>query len=387
MVPDFATMIATRLFAQHTFKLGDIEFLCQCDPTLSERQFTYVENYIPAGGASTSLGRFHMRTVMDDALFHTASQHLVTRKTDSLIEFCAGVVYAVYVSPEGTWFRPCQDAQDDSVGEYLVYKRREEVDILLHHASRHPERYLLRAMREIMLRCYENAHGSLFHAAGVTLNQHGLMFCGRSSAGKTTVMTLCLQTLGAQLLANDRLIFMRTPTPQLIAVPMSVRVGLGTLSQIPPLQAFLVAHQLSRPQITRPLPGKATDFGSVKKIEFSPAEYTEAIGTSFTQCTPLTAIIFPKLTDDETAVWSRTLPPPQAAERLKEICFTPHDETWLQPWLIERLATNDELVCRSTATCEFLARSYPSIEIGFGVRQPWHEITRRVAESIGGFLV
>ena len=113
--------------------------------------------------------------------------------------------------------------------------RGDRVDLHVADPARGP-RHVLRVIRELMLRAYEDAGAVVFHAAGVDVDGGTVMICGPRGAGKTTAAAALLHQFGprARLLSNDRLL--ACDGHQVVAVPLPVPVARGTLDAFPALQ-------------------------------------------------------------------------------------------------------------------------------------------------------
>lgn len=99
--------------------------------------------------------------------------------------------------------------------------------------------------------------GALMHACGVVDGGvHGLLFCGRSGAGKTTTARLW-QRVGATVLNDDRTI-VRTDLPEITIFGTPWH---GDLPQVAnagaPLRGIFILRHAERPSLHRLVPGRA----------------------------------------------------------------------------------------------------------------------------------
>ncbi|MPZ00449.1 MAG: hypothetical protein GEU97_21195 [Actinophytocola sp.] len=231
-------------------------------------------------------------------------------------------------------------------------------------------------MREAMLRTYENTGGVVFHGAGVTCGGHGIMVCGPRHAGKTTMLAALLRSTGAQMLSNDRLLLVNDH--QLLAVPLPVPIARGTVEAIPELRRTVPA--LTRPQT--PLAQLPTVFGTTHKAEFTAREFATALGVRLTGSGSLTTVLVPRLSDSNEVTSIRRLPAAELEATLRGNCFTPHDEFWLQPWLVPRTRSDDELARHAQQRIPGIAPRLTGYEVRHGVRRGFDELSDVAADLI-----
>lgn len=161
-------------------------------------------------------------------------------------------------------------------------------------------------------------------------------------------------------------------------MPLPVRLARGTIDAAPELAK--AARALARPQRDpRQLP---TAFGATAKAEFSPGEYTAALGTSVAAGSWLRAILVARLTDTTDPARVRPLPPEETQQVLQQNCFTPHDEFWTRPWLVPRTTPEITLRRRAQQLIRQVAADVPGFEVNFGVRNPLDELDKTVRNLV-----
>lgn len=136
-------------------------------------------------------------------------------------------------------------------GHYVVIQP-EEGDLLYVCTREEPlvgGSYLLRVIRELILRHAENRQGIIIHgAAAGGIGSEGVLICGDKASGKTSFL-LYLLGQGYEFVANDRVILHQQPGAfSLEYVPLAIRVGLGSAESFPELEVCLQDYDFSRKQ-------------------------------------------------------------------------------------------------------------------------------------------
>jgi hypothetical protein len=254
------------------------------------------------------------------------------------------------------------------------------VDLHVADPARGP-RHLLRVIRELMLRAYEDAGAVVLHAAGVEVDGGTVMICGPGGAGKTTAAAALLHQFGprARLLSNDRLL--ACDGHQVVAVPLPVPVASGTLGAFPALRAAVPAARRARPGEPAPadLPG---EFGTVGKIAFPARDFAAAFGAGLAASSQVTAIVIPSLTDTADPAAVRHASTAEAQAALAACCFTPADEFW-RPWLVARARPDADLAAHAAWRCRQLAASVPCVTVSSGIRGPLGGFAEALAAVTG----
>lgn len=306
-----------------------------------------------------------MNVHIDDTKYDQIVRWAVRSPTTRHIEIVPSVFFQERRSSSGPrYYTVAVDGLEHQTNAYAVRAYERHIDLYLRSTAQKPHSYPLRLMREAMIRTYEDHGGVVFHAAGTDLAGEDVMICGPRSAGKTTLLTCLLRLTRGALLSNDRLIL--EPSGRLIAVPLPVPIAKGTIDAVTELRS--ATPRLSRPQQeTSELPGR---FGATIKAEFSPREYTAALGTTRAPGSWLRTIMVARLTDDSAPARMRELPREHTRQVLAANCFTPHDEFWQQPWLVPRMGPDSELQSHAEQLTQRTADHIRCFEVAFGVRNP-----------------
>ena len=355
---------AEALFAGHRFRIVT-------DPAFAPDQNTYLRAFVPEQqflapvcGEETSV-----RIRLDADLLAEQCARLAAAPSVTVVPFRAEP-YRTCRLGETTWWRPCPDSclpQD----HLLARDAAGRLTVLLRPGAERGERYLMRAVRETVMRCAEDRGWSVFHAAAAALGDRGVLIAAPSGAGKTTVLTALAAHQGADMVASDRAL-VDAAGHQVAGVPLSVRIGGGTLAAVPAAQRGPASGTV--PEV----------FGSPRKAALTPREFASAFGCRLLESAPLTLVVVPRLLDDDTGLQVRLLDQRRARARLAAACCTPHDEDWLEPFLARRARTEDDLAHGARTLLEHMAATMPVLEVTAGVHQP--SLPARIADTVAGRL-
>ncbi|NIJ10480.1 hypothetical protein FHU38_000824 [Saccharomonospora amisosensis] len=370
------TNLSTR---RHTWTAhaGDLAFTMSAPAHWATDQQSYLAGYLPGPPGELDLGAFRLTVHLDDVGVHQIVWKAAHPPTTHRVEPIDGVVLLENREPTGRrCYAIAADSLEHQARAYAVAVHDRDIELFLHHTAARPHVYPLRLIREAMLRTYENAGGIVFHAAGVDLGGAGVMICGPRSAGKTTTLACLLRAAHGQLLSNDRLI-LHNPG-QLIPVPLPVPVARGTLEAIDELQAAV-------PRLSRPQPRPDTiphAFGATTKVAFSAREFAAALGSSLSRASSLRSVVVPRFTDTDAPLRTRRLDPAEARQVLAASCFTPHDEFWINPWLVPRVRADTDLATFAAKIVTHIAGAVPCVEVTFGVRNSMEELDKALLDIV-----
>jgi hypothetical protein len=365
---------------QRTHHSGDVAVIIA--PVADGALDHYLHDYLagPVGTCTFPVFQLGLRT--GSASFDRAVTEFTYRAT-RLVEPIPGVVLAESSTSAGDrCFTVAQDALENIPDAWAVSVHGQKINLYVRAPSMSP-RYVLRIIREVMIRSYENAGAIIFHAAGLDLGGNAVMICGGGTTGKTTTLATLLRHFEdrAALLSNDRLLVL--DHNEVVAVPLPVPLARGTIEAFGELRAAL-------PGVARARPGEmAFDtlprvFGTTRKIAFPARVFAEAFGAGMIPGSRLAAIIIPSITDTKDHVTVRLLDSVQATEALTGSCFTPVDEFW-HPWLIKRTHPDKQLSDVAAACCRRLGETIPCFAVGVGIRGRYQPFEQALTDVIGDF--
>lgn len=356
-----------------TCHAGDIPFTIEAPAPWAAEQQRYLTHYLPGhdGGAVTRGWTLAVHTDGDQAI-------MAIQSAESLrVPYVPGVeLLQVDDHAGGRYLTPITDGLEDQPGAFAVHVQGRAIDLHLRRGAPRGHSYPLRLIREVMLRSYENAEGLVLHAAGIDIGGRGIVIIGPRSAGKTTTLAALLRSRGSAMLSNDRLIVDRSG--MLIAVPLPVPVAYGTVSAFPELQGALAGSS----RTSRCLDELPRHFGATSKAELSAREFATSLGSTLTGGARLHAVIVPRFSSTDDPAGIRRLEPDELCVHLVTACFTPHDEFWINPWLLPRTKSDRDLSRYAHDRIAGLAGSLAGYELHYGIRTPITELSATLAETV-----
>lgn len=354
---------ATVMFAGHRFHVvTDVAF-----DAVQER---YLRAFVPEHQLAPPCGEETTVRVRHDAdCFHDRMARAAGTPSLTVVPF-RGEPYRSCQLDQITWWQP---GPDTHLPQDHLYARDAagRLTVLLKPEAERGERYLMRAVREVVLRCAESRGLTSFHAAAAAFDDHGVLIAAPSGAGKTTVLTALAAHHGADLIASDRALI-TADADAVAGVPISVRIGGGTLSAVAPRDGLPNPHTL---------PGA---FGSTRKAALTPREFARAFSSRVQETAPLRLVVIPQLREEDLSLSSHDLGAAQARTALAAACCTPHDEDWREPWFAVRTRTVDDLARQAAALIERLIATVPVLAITAGVHSP--DLLERIADTVTGRL-
>lgn len=230
--------------------------------------------------------------------------------------------------------------------EYLIVVYKENYYFI---CRENMNTYLLRIIREIYLRNNENYGNIAYHGGAFAICKNGVMVCGDKAKGKTTVILEQLKK-GASYLANDRVIISKKDNEYSIKyLPLSMRIGIGTISQTSCIVDIIKTYPWSRNQSSKVLNFEydlgvsKSAFGSGEKLEITSKEIGDIFKVDLIESTSLNAIVFPEIDPNFSGMEIIPCAPQDATRLIMEQCMTPHDENWTSPWLFPRNKSDTDL--------------------------------------------
>lgn len=223
--------------------------------------------------------------------------------------------------------------------EYLIVVYKENYYFI---CRENMNSYLLRIIREIYLRNNENYGNIAYHGGAFAICKNGVMVCGDKAKGKTTVILEQLKK-GASYLANDRVIISKNNNEySIIYLPLSMRIGIGTISRTSCIADNINTYPWSRNQSLKVLNYEydlgvsINEFGSGEKLEITSKEISDIFKVNLIESTSLNAIVFPEIDPNFSGMEIMPCTPQEATRLIMAQCMTPHDENWISPWLFPR---------------------------------------------------
>lgn len=232
---------------------------------------------------------------------------------------------------------------------------------------------ILRVIREVSYRSCENKGDIAYHAGGYTIGEKGVLVCGGAATGKTTVILEALKR-GAGYLANDRIIISACGQNYMMKyLPLSMRVGIGTIKYTPQISMRITTYPWKRKQeaavINYPYEDTCVvgQLGSSQKLEITSKEIQDILGVDLVESSHLKAIVFPSIDPNFSGMEVKKCDPIIAASHMMAQCMTPNDDNWPSPWLLARNKSDNELREKAEILTRELTRNVKSYIVRFGL--------------------
>lgn len=346
-------------FAGHRFHIDT-------DETFRIDQGIHLLNFAPETDPAPTCGHLtQIRVHHSEDLFRDRAARLAAARSMKVVPF-RGEPYRFSRIGQVSWWRP--DPASHLPQDHLYARdATQRLHIVLHPGTDRGERYVMRVIREVVLRCAEHRGWTAFHAAAAAVDGHGVLIAGPSGAGKTTVLTALAAHRRADLVASDRALVTET-AQAVVGVPISVRIAGGTLSALGPREN-LPPHSV--------LP---TDFGTARKASCTPHDFAHAFAARVRESAPLRLVVIPRLRDDDQELGIAFPGAAAAREALAAVCCTPHDEDWLHPWFADRTRPVNDLARQAAGLMEDLLAKVPVMTVTAGVHT--RHLLERIADTV-----
>ena len=349
-----------------TLPLAGHRFHLDTDETFRLDQGIHLLNFVPELALAPLCGQLtHLRVHHSEDLFRDRQARLAGAKSLKVVPF-RGEPYWFSRIGEVCWWRP--DPASHLPPDHLYARDgSRRLHIVLHPGTDRGERYALRVVREVILRCGEHRGWTAFHAAAAAIDGHGVLITGASGAGKTTVLTALAAHRRADLIGSDRVLVTEQAT-HLVGVPLSVRIAGGTLSALKPGTSLPLSSVLP------------TDFGTARKVSCTPHDFAHAFATRVRESAPPRLIVLPQLSDDDREMGTAFPCPAAARTALAAACCTPDDEDWRHPWFADRARPPAELARQAVDLMDGLVAKVPVMTVTAGVHTP--HLLERIADTV-----
>lgn len=350
-------------FAGHRFRI-------HTDDAFRAMQGIHLRNFAPEADLAPSCGHLTpVRVHHDEDLFREQMTSLSAVRSLTVVPF-RGEPYRFSQMGKVSWWRPDPDSRLPQDHLYAQDAARRP-HVVLHPGTEHGERYAMRVIREIVLRCAEDRGWTTFHAAAAAIDGRGVLIAGPSGAGKTTVLTALAAHRQADVVASDRAVLTEGAS-RVVGVPISVRIAGGTLSALGPRRGLPPPRQ------------PRADFGDAHKAACTPRDFAHAFTARVRDSAPIRLVVLPQLSDDSRELSMAFCGPAVVRTALAAVCCTPHDEDWLHPWFADRTRIPDELARQADGCVEDLLAKVPVMTVTAGVRTA--RLLERIAHVVAGGL-
>jgi hypothetical protein len=193
---------------------------------------------------------------------------------------------------------------------------------------------LMRLIRELVMRQRCRSGGVLVHGAALSHADRGILIVGPKMAGKTTLLTFCLQHSAARYVSNDRVALDRDGSGaiEIQGIPTIVSIRSVTTALLPWLrdrqQRLEFRQNLTIAEAAQMPVRENLRQKMIESPNITPGQYCALVGTDSTPTAPLSTIVFPRYEEDAGVLDGadyrvRRLDPGDASQRLRESLFGP----------------------------------------------------------------
>lgn len=231
----------------------------------------------------------------------------------------------------------------DVDGEYVTIVERNQIYIFT--SGNKDGSYVLRCMRELLIRTYENNGFVLLHGAAFEKTNLGILICGDKAKGKTTTLIRGLEK-GGNYIANDRVaVGIIADEVVMFYLPLAVRIGYGTVINSCMLNEFISRNQKYKREQNEKFfyDNNREKIGSNIKVELTVKELCEIFDANAIDQCVLKMCIFPEFNLKYSDEQNNDINANQVLRILKNNVMTPNDANWCNPWLLERKYSPEEM--------------------------------------------
>jgi len=205
---------------------------------------------------------------------------------------------------------------------YEIPDDRRSVHLLTATGNTAVRTALMRVVRERAMSEVLRSGRLMLHASSVEIDGLGLVIAGPKSAGKTTLSTALLRSKRARFVSNDRVTIALDEIPiRFRCMPSVVTVRPRTLELFPDLGRRLKSSA-THPRMSRCETAASPRSGPLQwsdgRYGLSPAQWCDLLDTEPVPDAQLSALLFPRVTEEAGSVKMVRLQQEEAARRLPE---------------------------------------------------------------------
>lgn len=358
----------TRNFVSKIFAINRYMFEVKVSPTFTSLQFDYIESYLHNFNVYNKQSERGCK--VHNTIFLVPNSQLLDRCITylkylipySTKEGVRGKYYSVYRDNTASYFW-----NRELSNEPIYIRLNSKIYIICMEELKGMQRYALRVIRDIFIRCYENDGAFLFHAAAFSYNSNAVLLLGNKGAGKSTLLCNFLNSFpDLHFLSNDRIFIehnIRKHHYILQYVPLAIRLSYATINSFNILSTYLKNNELSRNSLPM-----EKDIYKEYKAEFTPFEFTNAFQITRITMAKLVMIIIPDFRLEYETARITNISHEEAQSLLKMALFTPYDEKWIEPWLVIRNKDDKKLIIEGNKLVNSIDSNIQIKKLSFGPR-------------------
>lgn len=204
---------------------------------------------------------------------------------------------------------------------YILSLTKKNVMIVAHTRKSIGSRTaLMRVIREFSMNHARTCGGHFVHSSAFSLDGKGMIIAGPKNAGKTSLLIYLLQNLPSRFITNDRvLISLNQYKFRLLGMPSVITVSKDTFAMFPQLESAFAKHRFHhRYTIDEILEENILPYKKETQIfTFSPGQFCTLLKAIPSPGSPLSAVLFPKVSKTKEKMSLKILAPQEASEKLK----------------------------------------------------------------------
>lgn len=349
------------------------KFLCHSN---NPGCFEYMDGYIfPADQKIKDLRTYYCYDIVDDNLYARIMKYRLNAIKSELIPTFTSVFYRKIKAGDLTVFFSEDRMNSLNERKSIVIQSGPHIFTIESSRTKCPERFLLRVIRELLIRSLEGRRASLLHGAAVDIGGRGAAIIGKTGSGKTTLMINILQATQGKFLANDRTMLLPGRDIKILYIPFCIRIGAGTCLENNCLrsgvskrkQAFSRYRFNSEEWLDYSKVRLSKDWYSSKKLELTPKEFCNLLKINFIEKTSLHYILQPVLVP-ESKVFEVERIKQEADELIGSQLYTPYDENFINDWLLQRNISERRILLNANNLKKRIVSSARILKIYFGSR-------------------
>lgn len=264
--------------------------------------------------------------------------------------------------------------------EYICIKEGEYNFCLFTKESRLSEKYLIRIIREILIRTLESNDYFYMHGTGIEIYDKGILLLGGSGSGKTTLTTKLNEIyIKEKYLSNDR-VFLNSY--EMCYFPLPIVYSMGTVKSCKALDEYFISNKvleirrngnysLAKSDTKCDIP--LTDIN----IIFPHIENTSSLYVDM--------ILFPKLEGDyeKNIVKVNSISKSEIIRKLNDSNFTPVDtESKRKEWLVNRNISLEKIEENKRKLNEYILQNKKIFEIIYSKYSTKEEIVKELKKIL-----
>lgn len=260
--------------------------------------------------------------------------------------------------------------------EYICIKDGSHNFKLFTNGSRLSLKYLIRVIREILIRKLETDGYFYMHGTGIEIYDKGILLLGNSGSGKTTFATRLNEIQTPQkYVSNDR-VFLKDD--EICYFPLPIVYAMGTVKSSENLDTyFMKSNALEKRRGGNYILSKSNTKCDIPLTDIN-AIFPHIKNVSSLN---IDTVIFPKIKGDSVRV--NELDESEIIKRLNDSNFTPEDtESKRKEWLVQRDISLEQIECAKKRLNNYLIGNKKIFEVTYSKSSTKEEIIKELVKKL-----